>query len=202
MSRLVILVTELNWEQQRMGARDVRHCSDEAGEAIVTRGQQKQIEIIMLWVHLSASSNGRKCAVIWCHIPLKPRLCRCRWLSLNTPVLIKRCNVEPPSSPALQQLPTEVFSISSVSFSRPRRGLETNFINWYLQLSVHQTMDFILLAKHTTHLDTSSCKIWKILYSSYRNQAKFWTYRWINTGGASKEGLHQKFNFLGSKTQE
>ena len=126
--------------------------------------------------------------VLWCDVPCPWNLdyeYRCRWLSLNTPVLIKRCNVEPPSSPSLQQLPTEVFSISSVSFSRPWLGLETNFINWYLQLSVHQTMDFILLAKHTTHLDTSSCNIRLILCCWYRNQVKFWTNRWINAGGAS-----------------
>ena len=44
-----------------MGARDVSHCRDEAGEAIVTRGQQIET---MLWEHLSAASDGRKRAVM------------------------------------------------------------------------------------------------------------------------------------------
>ena len=135
--------------------------------------------------------------VLCCLIPRKyfVKLCRCCWFAPNTPGLIKRCNGEPRSSPTLHQLPTEIFSISSVSFSRPRRGLETNFINWYLQLSVHQTMDFILPAKHTHnllgHLQLQKLDDFKLLrqQSSYNRDFLMDYYKMQREEGGAQEGF-------------
>ena len=171
----------MSWpDQRRLRAGDVTHCSDEAGAGWCRRGHcyqepgwnGKQSSVnAALAVGTSTSTfiepcdaecwlqiqSKKKQGVVLSHPPIKSaKLCRLWWFVVNTPGLIKLpCWASCPP----HQLPTEIFTISSVSFPRPRRGLETNFINWYLQLSVHQTMDFILLATHTTHLDSFSCNI-------------------------------------------